>query len=116
MKTRKYEILYIIQDNLSQEETDQLIHKVDSFFSDKNIQKDIWGYKELAYPINKFKRGYYVLLNLQANAEEINKFNNYVNLTKSFLRKLVINLEKENIKPNIAKKSRNKEVVSQNDQ
>lgn len=68
----KYELLYIIDNELEAEAKDALIAK----FSDIVVNDggsvetiDKWGTKKLAYPINFKNEGFYVLMNFTAKPE-----------------------------------------------
>ncbi len=62
---RYYETLYLINPNLADEDYKGVVEKFNNLI-EKNkgvlIKVDEWGKKTLAYIINKFDKGYYVLL------------------------------------------------------
>lgn len=62
---RYYETIYIINPDLSDDETKEVITKFNDLL-EKNkgviIKVDEWGRRTLAYAIKKFNKGYYVLL------------------------------------------------------
>ena len=62
---RIYELVFIIKPDLPQEEVDQLVETVESSLTEAGatIDKvDKWGKKRLAYRVQKFKDGYFVLI------------------------------------------------------
>lgn len=68
----KYEILYIINNDTTEEEKQAVIDKMESIVTSnggtvENIDK--WGTKKFAYPIDYKTEGYYVLMNFEANSE-----------------------------------------------
>lgn len=75
----KYEILYIIDNRLSDEEKQNVIDRVNNIVTsnDGNIlSEEKWGTKKFAYLINDQKEGYYVLMNFEGPVtlpEEINR-------------------------------------------
>ena len=65
----KYETLYVINAELTDEETKSVIEKFTNVITDNGgeIEKvDEWGKRRLAYPINYKTEGYYVLVLFEA--------------------------------------------------
>ncbi len=65
----KYETLYVINVELTDEETKSVIEKFTKVITDNGgeIEKvDEWGKRRLAYPINYKTEGYYVLVLFEA--------------------------------------------------
>ncbi|MBR4659362.1 MAG: 30S ribosomal protein S6 [Clostridia bacterium] len=65
----KYETLYVINAELTDEETKSVIEKFTKVITDNGgeIEKvDEWGKRRLAYPINYKTEGYYVLVLFEA--------------------------------------------------
>lgn len=61
----KYESLYVINAELTEEETKSVVEKFAKVITDNGgeIEKiDEWGKRRLAYPINYQTEGYYVLV------------------------------------------------------
>ena len=68
----KYECLYVIDAELSEEEIRASVEKFSAIVTDNGgeIEKiDEWGKRRLAYPINYKAEGYYVLMLFAANGE-----------------------------------------------
>jgi len=84
-----YELMFIIDPSLSEEEKNTSIWNFKSIlekFSAKVEKEDIIGEKKLAYKINKSSRGFYVLLDLEMNWEEIKNITKEINLEKNVWR------------------------------
>ena len=65
----KYEMLYIIDNDATDEKKEEIIAKLSDVVTSnggtvENIDK--WGTKKYAYPINYKTEGYYVLMNFEA--------------------------------------------------
>ena len=68
----KYECLYVIDAELSDEEIRSCVEKFSGIVTDNagEIEKiDEWGKRRLAYPINYKTEGYYVLMLFAANGD-----------------------------------------------
>ena len=64
----KYEMLYIIDKDLTDEAKEVVVDKVKKIIESKNgniLTLDKWGMKKFAYPINYKNEGYYVLVNFE---------------------------------------------------
>ncbi|RLF61851.1 MAG: 30S ribosomal protein S6 [Thermoplasmata archaeon] len=68
---RQYETIYILKPSLSEEVYEEVIGKFNAII-EKNqgvmIKTDRWGERTLAYQLNKFNKGFYVLLEYCGNA------------------------------------------------
>ena len=68
----KYEVLYILEAAISEEEKEAMVAKFSDMVTSaggevENVDK--WGMKKFAYPINFKNEGYYVLMNFTADSE-----------------------------------------------
>ncbi len=62
---RRYETVFIVNSELSEEQHQPLFDKLEGLVSDDQgvlVKFDKWGHKKLAYEIKKQTRGYYVLM------------------------------------------------------
>jgi small subunit ribosomal protein S6 len=62
---RSYETVFIVNDELSEEQRQPLFDKLKGLVSEDQgmlVKFDEWGHKRLAYEIKKHTRGYYVLM------------------------------------------------------
>jgi len=85
----KYELMFIVDPSLSEEDRNTSIDAFKSTlekFSAKIEKEDIIGEKKLAYKINKSTTGFYTLLDLEMNWEEIKNISKEVNLNRSVWR------------------------------
>ena len=67
---RHYETIYILNPNLSDEEYHEIIDKFNKLIENQKgiiIKRQEWGKQRLAYAINKFNNGFYVLVGFCAN-------------------------------------------------
>jgi small subunit ribosomal protein S6 len=89
----KYEIMYIIRPTVSEDERKALIDSLHSVFTNGNseIRKvDEWGTRDLAYEIQKHRKGYYVVLDVTATEEDRAEFDRIIRLKENILRYLIL--------------------------
>ena len=94
---RQYEIMFIVKPTLEEaailkvsKDMEALLKKNGAKIGEiKNM-----GQRELAYEIKKHTKGYYFLMNVEADAEAISEFNRVTNVSEDIIRTLVIKKEK----------------------
>ena len=65
---RNYELLFILHPDLDEDAVSESVAKVSSWITESggNVDKvDLWGKRQLAYPIQKQKDGQYILIEAQ---------------------------------------------------
>lgn len=90
---RKYETMYIIKPDIEQEITKELVEKFQNIITDNGgeIEKlTETGKRRLAYEINDYKEGYYVLVNFQAEPNAIEELERVFRITENVIRYLII--------------------------
>ena len=89
---KKYEMLYILSTELSDEAKEEIIAKFESVVKENggNVEKvDKWGVKKLAYPINYKEDGYYVLMTFESDVNLITELKRVARITDGILRRLI---------------------------
>lgn len=115
MESRLYEITFIVDSQLEQNQIDEIVQKLETTITDSKgeiVRKDIWGKRRLAYEINRKQYAYYVYLLFDANGEIIDKIERDFKLNESVLRFLTIRLSKAAIKQ-MDKKSKKSGAVKE---
>ena len=96
---RYYETLYIANPNYEQDRLVQLMESVANELKENKvsiINHYIWSKKRLAYLIQKYKYGTFIILHIEAEKFDFLKdFDTYLKLDKSILRHQTILLEKK---------------------
>ena len=90
---KKYEIMYILRSNLEQEAIKAEVEGVNEIFTKNNskvLECKEWGLRELAYEIQKFKKGYYVWSLVEATPEAIAEFNRLAGYSETIIRHIVV--------------------------
>ncbi|MGP4107818.1 30S ribosomal protein S6 [Virgibacillus sp. L01] len=90
---RKYEIMYIIRPDIEDEAQTALVERFNKVLTDNGaeIEKvDDKGKKRLAYEINDYSDGYYVLINFSSEVDAINEFDRLAKFSDDIIRHMVI--------------------------
>ncbi|MBE6124129.1 MAG: 30S ribosomal protein S6 [Erysipelotrichaceae bacterium] len=92
----KYEIMYILNAELDEATRNQEIAALAKILSDngaKVLETNEWGVRELAYEIKFQKRGYYVVLTLEASDNKATEeFKRLTTINKNVLRSLIVRI------------------------
>ncbi|WP_096437994.1 30S ribosomal protein S6 [Alteribacter populi] len=90
---RKYEIMYIVRPNLEEAATKEIIERYNKVLTDNGAELEKVeevGKKRLAYEINDYKEGYYVILNVNSNPEAISEFDRLVKINENVMRNIAV--------------------------
>ena len=91
---RNYEIMYILKADLDEAQRNEAIEKLNGILESNgakvNKVDQSMGLRDLAYPINKEVKGFYVVLKVSADEEALKEFNRLVLINPVVLRHLVV--------------------------
>ena len=89
--TGKYEVLYVLNPNLSEEETQGVVEKFKTLIEQNGTidEMDEWGKRKLAYEINYLTEGYYVLVKFTSGPEFPAELDRVLGITDGVIRSLV---------------------------
>ncbi len=85
----KYELLYIIDRDVTEEARENAIKLVEDTiveFGGNVADVDRWGMRKFAYPINYKTEGYYVLVNFEADPSSIKEMERRMRVNDAFVR------------------------------
>ena len=91
-----YETVFIARQDLSPAQVDELAASWAKVITDakgKVVKTDNWGLKTMAYRINKNKKGYYVLMNIDAPADAVLEMERQIRLNEDILRYMTIRVD-----------------------
>lgn len=94
---RKYEVMYIIRPDLDQEPTKEVVEKFQNLITNNGgeIEKVTeMGKRRIAYEIEEYNEGYYVLINFQSETDVVAELERVLRITDSVIRYLIIKNEK----------------------
>ena len=89
--TEKYEALYIINPQVTEEDTKALVEKFKAMVEAEGTLTaiDEWGKRRLAYPIEDLAEGYYVLMNFEAKPDFPAELDRVMHITDGIMRCLI---------------------------
>lgn len=98
METAKYEILYIIRPDISDDQKTVLVERFNSILTDNGAEvtkSDFWSKnRKFAYEIEDYTEGDYYLVNFSAsNTDAIDEFERLALISDDILRHMVVRLE-----------------------
>ncbi len=90
---KKYEVMFIIRPNLDEQAREALVAEVSEVFTARasevlNVKN--MGLRELAYEIAGEKKGFYVLLNVNATPEAVKEFERVANIKEAIIRYITV--------------------------
>ena len=90
---RKYEILYIIDASISDEDKEKVIASVKSLVENNGCtaqEPEKWGVRKYAYPINYKQEGFYCLMNFEAEDKVPAIITEKLNINKNIVRHMIV--------------------------
>ncbi|KKE78304.1 30S ribosomal protein S6 [Oceanobacillus caeni] len=90
---RKYEIMYIIRPDMEEEAQKGLIERFNTVLTDNGAEiekvKEV-GKKRLAYEIEDYRDGYYVLINFSGDENSVNEFDRLAKFSDDIIRHMAV--------------------------
>ena len=87
----KYELMYIINPNLSEEDTAAVVEKFKALIEQNGTidETELMGKRRLAYEISDFQEGYYVLVKFTSSPDFPAELDRILGITDSVIRSLI---------------------------
>ena len=118
MREYCYEMVYILRPTMTDEEIEKGIERVNSYverYNGKVLKIDRWGKRQLAYPINDYEKGYYVLEYIYTTDRDfVKNMENFFRINEDVIRFLVFRLKPSEVKKLKESLSKEKEGVAVN--
>lgn len=89
---KKYEIMYILKANLEEGARKEVMEKLHAILTNnggKVANVNEWGLRDLAYPIKKESKGYYVVIKVECEPNATKEFDRKTKINSNVLRYLV---------------------------
>lgn len=89
--SEKYELMYIINPQLSEEDTAAVVEKFKALVEQHGTldEMELMGKRRLAYEINFLTEGYYVLVKFTSNPDFPKELDRILGITDSVIRSLI---------------------------
>ena len=94
---RRYETFVIIDPDLSQDQRDQVVQRVEELIGQMDgflVFTDVWGERKLAYDIKKRSRGYYVRFDYTGLPGLVNEIERFFRIDDRALKYMTVLLDK----------------------
>lgn len=91
---RKYEVMYIIRTDIEQELVQSTVEKFQGIITNGGgeiTKHDLMGKRRLAYEINKYRDGHYVLVHFNAEPAVVTELDRVLKISDEVIRFLIVN-------------------------
>jgi small subunit ribosomal protein S6 len=88
--------MYIIRPNIEDEAKKALVERFNNVLSENGAEvteAKEWGKRRLAYEINDFRDGYYMLIQVNSAVEAVQEFDRLAKISEDIIRHIVIKKE-----------------------
>lgn len=111
-----YENVFIARQDLTPakvaELTDKFASTIESF-GGKVTKRENWGLRNLAYKIQKNRKGYYMLMNIDAPADAIIEMERLMRLDENLIRYLTIKVEELEEGPSVMMEAKSRKFKAE---
>ena len=93
---RSYELMFIVKPDLEEEATTAIVDKFSGLIAEQggNVTNlDKWGKRRLAYEVNGFNDGYYVLVNFQGEPKAVKEVERQLKISDDVIKHMIIKLD-----------------------
>jgi len=91
-----YEVTFVITPDFDEEKTQNLLKDIKETIEDKNgriIDVDVWGKRKLAYEIEGFNTGFYVVIQFEAPSDTPAELERVLKITDEVIRFIILKRE-----------------------
>ncbi len=87
-----YEVLYLIDPTLSEEDTAALVNRFKALVDDHGSVSEVdeWGKRRLAYPINDLEEAYYVLMTFTSGPAFPAELDRLMRINTGVMRSIIV--------------------------
>lgn len=93
MALRDYELMYIIRPNVADEELAGATGKVEALITNLGgtvSERNPWGKRRLAYPIDKYEDGYYMVDKIQLDPNRARDLEEQLRISDDVIRHILV--------------------------
>jgi small subunit ribosomal protein S6 len=91
-----YETTFVARPDMSQADVERLTKDFSGIVEERGgtvVKKEYWGLRNLAYQVNKNRKGHYVMLGVEAPAAAVTELERKYRLSEDIIRSLTIRVE-----------------------
>ena len=99
-----YESVVVTRQDITRNQCDKIIEEFNTLIKSQGGSiktNEYWGLKNLAYEINKNKKGHYAMTIIESNAETIAEYERKLKLHEDIIRYMTIKIKNFDEKPSI---------------
>jgi len=96
-----YEALYIVKPDLKDDEIQTVASDVETLVTSSGgaiVRSETWGKRKMAYEVDRYTEGVYVLLRFESPAAFVGKLANHFRLTESVIRDLIVKFDDKTLR------------------
>lgn len=89
----KYKGMYIVRPDLTEDQYKVVVEEMNKIFTDNGseiLTVDLWGMRDMAYEINDFRKGYYVVFTVNATPISITEYDRIANIREDVIRHIIV--------------------------
>lgn len=93
MAMRDYELMYIVRPNVADDELTSVNDKVESMINNLGGsvgEKNPWGKRRLAYPIEKYEDGYYIVSKIKLDTNRARDLEEQLRISDDVIRHILV--------------------------
>ena len=93
---RDYELVMVLSPQVDEEGAAGVVEKLSKFIDDRGgtiSSHDIWGTRRLAYPIQNFREGNYMLTQFSFEPDSARELENTLKMSEEIIRYLLVKRE-----------------------
>ncbi len=90
---KEYELVFVLRPDLDDAQTRAAIDRIQTQITERGGEVrsvEPWGRRRLAYPIRKFREGYYGLVRFTLAGQRVQDLKNVLGITEEILRFLIV--------------------------
>ena len=94
----KYEVMYIINAGVEDDKRAALIESLNGIITregGKVVNVNEWGMRDFAYRIDDMTKGYYVVVNFEADNAGVKEFDRLMRINPNVVRYMIINKDEQ---------------------
>jgi small subunit ribosomal protein S6 len=94
---RSYELMFIVRPDMVEEELNKLISTLGSSVTSAGgtIKSEVWGKRRLAYTVNRFNDGIFVLLIIEGAGSIVHELERRLRVTEPVIKFLTVRTDEE---------------------